>query len=604
MALVLLRRRIIIRRVYGFKQQELWSSNHHFGLHRHTRFITTGAREMYQEQENEQEDDARTTLKSLACPICLQPLWTSSNESVSVENAASTSFRCNGCRRSYHSSSRGIINLTIPGACGVPLSASVFENPIVARFYDKSYRDQVFQLVGFPGFDEEFTMAQEILRPCFGKAIMDLSCAGGTLTRKFAASNAYKLVIASDYSEAMLNESFHLLAGDPDINVSKVVLVKADAGRLPFTSSSLAAVHTSAAIHCWPQPLHAVAEIARLLQPGGIFVASTFLFPLPPPPIDKLLEPLRQQAGTGENAMPSTPVDGAGFARDRHSQWAHQLEEHAPRSLRLVLGNKAAKGEMPNGISLIAASPAGAATASTSALASSADRANSRLRKPSPAQVLSDDYDFCGPTAEEVEAASKELGNVFAGTNPHAASAPKEVVVSEIVLRDNAKGSSSSKEVVFSAESESHAEQQRSGATVAQCVDLFQRNSDVQAAVMSLSRDPALWNAFVRNERVQELLRGNRERFLAFAGAGRSLEFLHHHEQQTNPFLVAFHWLRKTLYDLLDSLVDVVHEVFAFADRKLFGGRESEPLDRSLKACMVLTILLFSLVLLNRRKGS
>ncbi|XP_024527247.1 uncharacterized protein LOC112345184 [Selaginella moellendorffii] len=259
---------------------------------------------------------------------------------------------------------------------------------------------------------------------------------------------------------------------------------------------------------------------------------------------------------------------------------------------------------MPNGISLIAASPAGAATASTSALASSADRANSRLRKPSPAQVLSDDYDFCGPTAEEVEAASKELGNVFAGTNPHAASAPKEVVVSEIVLRDNAKGSSSSKEVVFSAESESHAEQQRSGATVAQCVDLFQRNSDVQAAVMSLSRDPALWNAFVRNERVQELLRGNRERFLAFAGAGRSLEFLHHHEQQTNPFLVAFHWLRKTLYDLLDSLVDVVHEVFAFADRKLFGGRESEPLDRSLKACMVLTILLFSLVLLNRRKGS
>ncbi|XP_024527196.1 uncharacterized methyltransferase At1g78140, chloroplastic isoform X2 [Selaginella moellendorffii] len=212
-------------------------------------------------------------------------------------NAASTSFRCNGCRRSYHSSSRGIINLTIPGACGVPLSASVFENPIVARFYDKSYRDQVFQLVGFPGFDEEFTMAQEILRPCFGKAIMDLSCAGGTLTRKFAASNAYKLVIASDYSEAMLNESFHLLAGDPDINVSKVVLVKADAGRLPFTSSSLAAVHTSAAIHCWPQPLHAVAEIARLLQPGGIFVASTFLFPLPPPPIDKLLEPLRQALG-------------------------------------------------------------------------------------------------------------------------------------------------------------------------------------------------------------------------------------------------------------------------------------------------------------------
>ncbi|XP_024527730.1 uncharacterized protein LOC112340447 isoform X4 [Selaginella moellendorffii] len=299
---------------------------------------------MYQEQENEQDDDARTTLKSLACPICLQPLWTSSNESVSVENAASTSFRCNGCRRSYHSSSRGIINLTIPGACGVPLSASVFENSIVARFYDKSYRDQVFQLVGFPGFDEEFTMAQEILRPCFGKAIMDLSCAGGTLTRKFAASNAYKLVIASDYSEAMLNESFHLLAGDPDINVSR-----ARQGRR--WKAAFHILQLSGCSHQCGNSLLASASPCRgrdrEAAPTGRDLRSEHLS------IPSAASTDRQAAGafktgTGENAMPSTPVDGAGFARDRHGQWAHQLEEHAPRSLRLVLGNKAAVKDIGN----------------------------------------------------------------------------------------------------------------------------------------------------------------------------------------------------------------------------------------------------------------
>lgn len=37
-----------------------------------------------------------------------------------------------------------------------------------------------------------------------------------------------------------------------------------------------------AAIHCWPAPLAALAEISRVLKPGGIFVGTTFLQPLAP----------------------------------------------------------------------------------------------------------------------------------------------------------------------------------------------------------------------------------------------------------------------------------------------------------------------------------
>lgn len=32
-----------------------------------------------------------------------------------------------------------------------------------------------------------------------------------------------------------------------------------------------------AAIHCWPNPTAALAEISRVLAPGGVFVGSTFL---------------------------------------------------------------------------------------------------------------------------------------------------------------------------------------------------------------------------------------------------------------------------------------------------------------------------------------
>lgn len=82
--------------------------------------------------------------------------------------------------------------------------------------------------------------------------------------------------------------------------------MRLDAGRLPFETGSLAAIHAGAAMHCWPNaslavrfspapsrlarplpsnqcrlrcPMVQVAEISRVLQPGGVFVASTILNP-------------------------------------------------------------------------------------------------------------------------------------------------------------------------------------------------------------------------------------------------------------------------------------------------------------------------------------
>lgn len=61
-----------------------------------------------------------------------------------------------------------------------------------------------------------------------------------------------------------------------------IVAVRADIGRLPFATGSVDAIHAGAAIHCWPNPQAAMAEISRVLKPGGIFVASTFLTPFAP----------------------------------------------------------------------------------------------------------------------------------------------------------------------------------------------------------------------------------------------------------------------------------------------------------------------------------
>lgn len=61
-----------------------------------------------------------------------------------------------------------------------------------------------------------------------------------------------------------------------------IVAVRGDIGRLPFATGSVDAIHAGAAIHCWPNPQAGMAEISRVLRPGGVFVASTFLTPLAP----------------------------------------------------------------------------------------------------------------------------------------------------------------------------------------------------------------------------------------------------------------------------------------------------------------------------------
>jgi ubiquinone/menaquinone biosynthesis C-methylase UbiE len=70
-------------------------------------------------------------------------------------------------------------------------------------------------------------------------------------------------------------------------------------GRLPFATGSLAAVHAGAAIHCWPNPTAAMAEISRVLKPGGVLVASTFL---------NLTAPLGQLLGRDDLVRPLNQV--------------------------------------------------------------------------------------------------------------------------------------------------------------------------------------------------------------------------------------------------------------------------------------------------------
>ncbi len=60
-------------------------------------------------------------------------------------------------------------------------------------------------------------------------------------------------VCVSQEGEHMASAQAAAGAGSPSPG-TPLMLLRADVGRLPFATGSVAALHAGAAIHCWPDP--------------------------------------------------------------------------------------------------------------------------------------------------------------------------------------------------------------------------------------------------------------------------------------------------------------------------------------------------------------
>ncbi|KAL3827559.1 hypothetical protein ACHAXA_002056 [Cyclostephanos tholiformis] len=158
----------------------------------------------------------------------------------------------------------------------------LFTSPSVSFAYERGWR-QGFAAAGFPGADVEFDMANEHFAPVVcgkgGSVLVDMSCATGLFTRRFAKSEKYSRVIACDYSDSMLVEARRRILADSEIlsSSTKLDLVRCDVAKIPLRSDSVDAFHAGAAMHCWPEIESSLKEIHRVLVPGGRYFATTFL---------------------------------------------------------------------------------------------------------------------------------------------------------------------------------------------------------------------------------------------------------------------------------------------------------------------------------------
>jgi ubiquinone/menaquinone biosynthesis C-methylase UbiE len=100
--------------------------------------------------------------------------------------------------------------------------------------------------------------------------ILDLGCGPGALAVPLAREG--RSVVALDLAQSMVEEARRIIG--PDASCGYVV---ADAAALPFASESFAAVVTTGVLEYVPEVPLALAEIRRVLRPGGVLVATVSL---------------------------------------------------------------------------------------------------------------------------------------------------------------------------------------------------------------------------------------------------------------------------------------------------------------------------------------
>jgi SAM-dependent methyltransferase len=128
-----------------------------------------------------------------------------------------------------------------------------------------------------PGTEEEHRMALSMLSIEPGDRVLDVACGPGNFTRDFGRAASEGLVVGIDASGPMLDVAVR------DTTSDNVAYIRGDACALPFRDASFDAVCCFAALYLIEEPMQALAEIVRVLAPGGrvALLASCNRGPLP-----------------------------------------------------------------------------------------------------------------------------------------------------------------------------------------------------------------------------------------------------------------------------------------------------------------------------------
>ena len=214
----------------------------------------------------------RATLDILRCPKCLAGSLTPEHV-VSEPRLIFGPVKCLDCGARFPVG-EGMIDFVGDRSRPGGLQRSM-ESAIVARSYERYLRPalELFLTRGQLDRDSEYTVYRSLLGKPSGP-VVDLGCGTGLFTRRLVRDLDAQL-IGVDVSKAMIEEG---IAQAREAAVA-IDFVRAEAPALPFQTGSVGALLQAGSLHFIGELGALLCEIARVLKPGGRYVASHVLVP-------------------------------------------------------------------------------------------------------------------------------------------------------------------------------------------------------------------------------------------------------------------------------------------------------------------------------------
>jgi SAM-dependent methyltransferase len=158
-----------------------------------------------------------------------------------------------------------------------------------------------------PGGEHGIALAMLSISP--GDRVLDVACGPGNFTRDFALAANDGLVVGIDASPTMLDVAVRETGND------NVAFVRGDARELPFRDDSFDAVCCFAALYLIEEPMRALAEIVRVLAPGGrvALLSSCNRGPVPVSAANAMVQGLTGVRVFGQGELTSE-LEGLGIA--------------------------------------------------------------------------------------------------------------------------------------------------------------------------------------------------------------------------------------------------------------------------------------------------
>lgn len=158
-----------------------------------------------------------------------------------------------------------------------------------------------------------------------GAVILDVACGPGIIAAALAPRA--REVVAFDLTPEMLTKARERCA---EAGLNNVTFREGSATDLPFPGASFDTVVTRLSIHHFLVPQQPMAEMARVLKPGGTLVLADVVSSEQPEEsaVHNAIEILRDPSHV--RMLPASEltalIEGAGLAIERHDTWDEQRE--------------------------------------------------------------------------------------------------------------------------------------------------------------------------------------------------------------------------------------------------------------------------------------